>query len=160
MLLRPMRPFFTQCLKTAVRETRVVTLPQAQNGVPAGAYVFHEFYCDDLTCDCRRVMILVGRSEDEEIREPLATITYGWESPEFYRKWSGEDDPEYHRQLASAMLDPAASQGPFADALCALFIECISQDAILRDRFAHHYRQFRSSIRRRPRRPPGGRRGR
>lgn len=151
-----MRAFFTECLETAMRETRVVTLPQASNGVPAGQYVFHEFYCDDLSCDCRRVIIVVGYAEDEEMRQPLASISYGWERPEFYRKWSGEDDPDYHRLLASAHLDPIAPQSSIADALCDLFQRCVAEDHALRERFARHYREFRRSIRGPVRRSSGG----
>ena len=70
-----MVPFFTRCLETAVRETRVVTLPRDDQGIPRGSYVFHEFYCEDLTCDCRRVMIVITRAEDEELRERLPRLS-------------------------------------------------------------------------------------
>lgn len=154
--------FFTKCLDIAVRETRVVTLLDDRTGIPAGSYVFHEFYCDDLTCDCQRVMIVITREEDMEMRQRLATISYGWESPEFYRKWSGEDDPEYCRSLASAELALLSPLSPYSDLLLDLFKECMTEDPSLRERFARHYRQFRAAIQGPGRRPPGGgrRRGR
>ena len=150
-----MVPFFTRCLEIAVRETRVVTLPHDHQGIPRGSYVFHEFYCDDLTCDCRRVTIVITRAEDEELRERLATISYGWESPEFYRKWSGEDDPDYYHALARAELAPMSEHTNYSQALLALFIECMSWDPALKERFPTHYRQFRAAVRDLAPRPPG-----
>lgn len=118
--------------------------------------MIHEFYCDELTCDCRRVMIVITRAEDEEMRECLATISYGWESPEFYRKWSGEEDPEYNRSLAGAELAPLNVQSVHAPVLRDIFVGCLEEDPALRGRFARHYRQFRAAGRERRRRPPGG----
>lgn len=157
-----MVPFFTKCLEIAVRETRVVTTVREREGLPPGSYVFHEFYCDDLSCDCRRVMIVITRAEDEQMRERLATISYGWESPAFYRKWSGEDDRDYCHSLARAELAPLAEQSEHAHVLRDLFVECMEDDPALRERFARHYQQFRAAIRGRVRRPPvgGGRRRR
>ena len=152
-----MAPFFTRCLETAVRETRVVTLPHDDQGIPRGSYVFHEFYCEDLTCDCRRVMIVITRAEDEELRERLATISYGWESPEFYRKWSGEDDPDYYHALARAELAPLSERTRYSPALLAVFIECITGDPELKKRFPRHYLQFRAAVRGHEHRPPGSR---
>jgi hypothetical protein len=156
-----MVPFFTKCLDLAIRETRVVTILRDRGELPAGSYVFHEFYCDDLSCDCRRVMIVITRAEDEEMRERLATISYGWESPAYYRKWSGEDDPEYNASLARPELAPLARFTAYSDRLLDLFKECLAEDPALRKRFARHYRQFRAAVRGPLRRPPdGGRRKR
>lgn len=151
-----MIPFFTRCLETAMRETRVVTTLSERQGLPPGSYVFHEFYCDDLSCDCRRVMIMIARADDVDLRDVLATISYGWASPEFYRKWSGEEDPEYCRSLARAELAPLAAQSRHADALLDLFTGSLEEDPALQARFARHYRQFRAAIRGPVRRPPGG----
>jgi len=31
-------------------------VPQSQGVLPAGDYFFREMYCNDLACDCRRVI--------------------------------------------------------------------------------------------------------
>ena len=156
-----MVPFFSKCLDLATRETRVVTILQDRGVLPAGSYVFHEFYCDDLNCDCRRVMIVITRAEDEEMRKRLATISYGWESPAYYRTWSGEDDPEYNASLARPELAPLSPLTAYSDQLLDLFKECLAGDPALRERFARHYRQFRAAVRGPQRQPPGsGRRKR
>jgi hypothetical protein len=148
--------FFSKCLETAVRETRNVTLLEDRNGVPAGTYVFHEYYCDDLRCDCRRVIVVVSRAEDEEMSEPLATISYGWEMPAFYRKWSGEDDPVYHRMLASVTLEPLTQMSVVAEGLRHLFEEVLENDPQFKRRFHRHYLEFRSAVRGPVRRSTGG----
>ena len=44
----------------ASRETRIITvLPGAKLGVPDGEYEFHEMFCDEPDCDCRRVFFTV-----------------------------------------------------------------------------------------------------
>lgn len=91
-----------------------------------------------------------------EMRERLATISYGWETPEFYRKWPGEDDPESNRSLARAELAPLSPLSAYSKLLFDLFNQCMTEDPSLRERFARHYRQFRAAVRGPVRRPPGG----
>ena len=43
----------------AENETRIVTVTDEQSGIKPGQYVFHELYCTDRKCDCRRAMIQV-----------------------------------------------------------------------------------------------------
>src|SRR5262249_44707218 len=81
--------------------------------LPAGEYGFAESYCDDLSCDCRRVLVnVVSKSRPGQI---LATIGYGWEPAEFYdRTSSGED-------MKGPYLDALNPQSPLAPALLDLF---------------------------------------
>lgn len=151
-----MRAFYSVCLETAVRETRTVFVPADRDGLPAGHYVFHEYYCDDLSCDCRRVTIMVMRAGDEEMTEPLATISYGWDTLAHYRKWSRETDPAYLREMASATLEPLMPQSSYSEGLLELFEECLENDPALKRRFHRHYLEFRMAVRGPVRRPPGG----
>ena len=57
-------------------------------GEPTGTYHLVEMFCDEPGCDCRRAYIQVF-SEDRSVVQPRATITWGWESDEVYRRWAG-----------------------------------------------------------------------
>ena len=83
----PMIPFMERFPELGVRETRSVTAT-CQQDLPDGEYGFLELYGDEPGCDCRRVMIDVLRPETGWSKI-WATISYGWESLDFYRKWGG-----------------------------------------------------------------------
>jgi len=81
---------------------RVRTLTIAHHPEPPdGAYAMVDTYCTDLGCDCRKTMILVHLDQRH-----VATINFGWESPEFYARWYGA--PPHDRTLAEL-------QGPSTD---------------------------------------------
>src|SRR2546426_1807799 len=86
--------------------------------LPDGDYGFIELYCDEPGCDCRRVMIDVLRPETGW-SEIWATISYGWESLDFYRKWGGAaSDPI---EMKGPYLDPLNPQTTYSSALLNLF---------------------------------------
>ena len=88
----PMIPFMERFPELGARETRSVTVTHGQN-LPEGEYGFLELYCNEPGCDCRRVVICVLRPETGW-NKVWATIGYGWESLDFYWKWShGSSDP-------------------------------------------------------------------
>lgn len=118
-------------------------IPEDQDGVPAGHYVFHEFYCDDLQCDCRRIIVRIHHSHDIHLSKPQATISYGWETPAFYQAWTRSNDPKLGQEMASVTLDPISPQGPHAESLRDLFEWCLKTDPQLAPRFARHYREMR-----------------
>ena len=93
-----MRAFFQQCPETAQTETIVLRFSDNEH-VPDGDYDFVEFYCDELDCNCQRVVIVVIPSDLSQ--QPLAAVNYGWESKEFYREWSHDDDPAFVSVLRS-----------------------------------------------------------
>ena len=82
----PMTPFMERFPEVGARETRSVTVTQRQD-LPDGEYGFLELYCDEPGCDCRRVIISVLKPETGWSKS-WATIGYGWESLDFYRKLS------------------------------------------------------------------------
>src|SRR6266581_1506064 len=83
----PMIPFIERFPDLGGRETRSVTATQRPD-LPDGEYGFVELYCDEPGCDCRRVTIDVLRPETGWSKI-WATISYGWESLDFYRTWGG-----------------------------------------------------------------------
>ena len=137
----PMTPFMERFPDVGARETRSVTVT-LRDDLPDGEYGFLEFYCDEPGCDCRRVMIDVLRPETGWSKI-WATIGYGWESLDFYRKWSkGASDPI---EMKGPYLDPLNPQTKYSSALLDLFrIILHSPDYV--ERLKRHYRMFRDSV--------------
>lgn len=105
-------------------------------------YAFLEFYCDDLDCDCRRVVLRVmARQQPDKV---FATINYGWEKESFYRKripW----DPDAPRQIVRGSLDPLNEQSEHAGHLLELFKRFVL-DEPYRLRLRRHSRLFREEL--------------
>ena len=137
----PMIPFMDRFPEVGARETKSVTVPPQQD-LTEGEYGFVELYCDEPGCDCRRVTIDVLRPETGWSKV-WATISYGWESLDFYRKWSGSSsDPA---QVKGPYLDPLNPQTRYSPSLLNLFRFLVqSPDYVAR--LGRHYRMFRESI--------------
>lgn len=82
-----MTPFMKRFPEVGARETRSVTIAKRLD-LRDGEYGFVELYCDEPGCDCRRVTIDVLRPETGWSKI-WATISYGWDSLDFYRQWGG-----------------------------------------------------------------------
>ena len=136
-----MIPFMQRFPEVGARETRCVTVPQRQS-LPQGEYGFIELYCDEPGCDCRRVMIDVLRPETGGSKV-WATISYGWESLDFYRQWDGGgSDPV---QIKGPYLDPLNPQTKYSSALLDLFRFLIQSPEYVA-RLQRHYQMFRESV--------------
>lgn len=136
-----MVPFIQVCPAQAVAETRAVTVSQGAD-LPVGQYAFIERYCDDLDCDCRRVLIVVWTPATGN--RAWATINYGWESVEFYQKWGIGDDAEEVGQ--GPFLDPLGKQSPYAQVLLDCFRTLIEDKAYVA-RLKRHYAESREAVR-------------
>lgn len=137
----PMTPFMERFPDVGARETRSVTVTQ-QDDLPHGEYGFLEFYCDEPGCDCRRVIISVLRPETGW-NTIWATIGYGWESLDFYRKWSkASSDPV---EMKGPYLDPLNPQTMYSPALLNLFRFILQSPGYVK-RLKRHYRMFRDSV--------------
>ncbi|MGH9447823.1 MAG: hypothetical protein ACRD3O_19185, partial [Terriglobia bacterium] len=118
--------------------------------LPDGEYGFLEFYCDELGCDCRRVMIDVLRPETGGSKI-WATMSYGWESLDFYKKWGGAgSDPV---EIKGPYLDPLNPQTKYSSALLNLF-RFLLQSPDYVERLKRHYQMFRGSVEKVPGRQP------
>jgi hypothetical protein len=131
-----LEPFDVLCAAAAQAEQAVCVVTSTTCGVPPGRYVLREFYCRELDCDCRRVLVQFFRSDHGLRPEVLASINFGWETPRFYRKWSRV--PGMWREMAGATLEPLAEQGPRARSFLALFRSSAHQPAFV-DAFRRHY---------------------
>lgn len=54
----------------------------------AGSYGVSDLYCQDPSCDCQKVSLVVF----DDKRKVHATIAYGWKSKTFYRKWGLDEE--------------------------------------------------------------------
>ena len=129
-----MVPFYSRFRELAFAETRSVTT-RAYGSLPDAAYAFLEFYCDEPTCDCRRVLLQVVR-EGTGTRV-WATINFGWESPAFYHKWS-PGDPD-SSQNSGSYLDPLNPQTEHSNAILELFRSVLQIDIEYVRRLKRHY---------------------
>jgi hypothetical protein len=121
-------------------ETRSVMV-QGDLLLPEDEYGFLELYCDDSACDCRRVLLWV--TSYGTMPRILATISYGWESVEYYEKQLSS------RQLAlessGASLDPFGEQTEYSRELLALFRRVVLTD-FYRERLKKHYRLCKDAV--------------
>jgi len=137
----PMTLFMERFREVGARETRSAKITEPGD-LPVGEYGFLEYYCDEPGCDCRRVTIRVLRPETGWSKI-LATISYGWESADFYRKWSvaGSDPIE----MQGPGLDRLNPQTQYSSGLLDLFRFLLESTEYV-DRLKRHYRMFRESV--------------
>ena len=145
-----MIPFHSLLPELAQREVRCVHLGRAPDApveaaLPADEYAYLEYYCDDLGCDCRRVLLeVIAKDQPGKI---FASISYGWEKESFYRKrmpW----DPDLARGTVRGELDLLNAQSEFAKDFLELFQRFVL-DEPYRLRLRRHYRLFREELARR-----------
>jgi hypothetical protein len=124
-----------------VDERRSITASNLP-GLPDGEYGFLELYCDEPGCDCRRVIIDVLRPETGW-NKIMATINYGWESMDFYRKWGGSSmRPD---DVQGPILDPINPQTECSTALLEIFRQMIQSPEYVA-RLKRHYEMFRAAV--------------
>jgi hypothetical protein len=104
-------------------------------------------YCDEPSCDCRRVMVVVLRSE-RGWNKFWATINYGWESREFYLQWAGAP-PGDRGPWQGPFLDPLTAPTPYAPALLELFQSLLQSPAYV-ERLKSHDQLFRAAVEKNP----------
>lgn len=140
----PYSPFHNRFPEIAERETRAVTLlDRSAFNLPPAQYSFHEMFCDESGCDCRRVFFSVMSSQKNDI---LAVIAWGWEDQDFYIKWMGDNDPHIINNLIGPALNLASPQSKHAPALLDLFKEVLLSDTAYLERVKRHYAMFRQEI--------------
>jgi len=136
----PMTPFMERFPALGARETRSLSVTNHQD-LPDGEYAFVEFYCNEPGCDCRRVTIQVLRPETGRSKI-WATMSYGWDSLDFYQKWGPHSDPV---EMKGPTLDTLNPQSQYSPALLDLF-RLLIQSPDYVERLKRHYRMFRDSV--------------
>ena len=140
----PFIPLYELFPEIAKRETRTIhILNDARFDLPSAEYAFIEMFCDDPGCDCRRVFFTVVSSLTEK---PVAVISYGWETYEFYEKWSHGDEPEMIKYLMAPTLNISSPQSDLANGILDLFRKMLLTDSAYIERVKRHYRIFRKKV--------------
>lgn len=129
---------FPEIVKKETRSITVFNVPE----LPEDTYGLIEAYCDEIDCDCRRVFFNVISSNHKKI---LATISFGWDSDEYYAKWFGTDDPEVIKDLVGPALNQASSQSKLASPLLEQ-VKAVLQDNNYVERLKRHYLMFKAEI--------------
>ncbi len=134
-----MEPFNLRFEDTAKKETRCIFLPEGSKyKLPAGDYFFVESYCNDPDCDCRRVFLNVVHNNDI-----VATIGFGWESLEYYRRWM---DKEHAKDLKGPVLQTEGTNTKYSKEALKLFSEILLEDDIYMKRIKQHYEMFKQHL--------------
>jgi len=131
-----MEAFHNKFPEIAEKETRCIIITNKQGGLPNGEYFLVESYCNDAKCDCRRVFI--NFLHEDQI---LATIGYGWETLEFYKKWMGE--PDMAVDMKGPILELTGPHTKHSETLLKLFETVILKDSKYIERLKRHYEIFK-----------------
>lgn len=143
-----MLAYFVLAGPLAWRETRNLVLQSPNHGIPAGCYGLIEFYCNDRTCNCRRVVFQVWAKHLPG--QILATINFGWESAEFYTRWM-HGDREAGKEVSGATLELLGEQSSLAQPLLHMVRTSVLTDPAYVDRLKRHYRHVSRIIGRKSR---------
>ena len=131
-------------LAVADQETRSLTILDGKRfDLPNGVYVFHEMYCVEHGCDCRRVFFYVTRSARNDAQ---AVICYGWEPVSFYREWFKGDDIFDLVEIKGPALNSGSPQSIHAPAILELVRDVLLRDGDYIERLKRHYRMFKARI--------------
>ena len=120
----PYTSFHEKFPEIAEKETRVMTAV-AETELPKGNYVLSESYCDEKSCDCRRVFLNIFSERRNEI---IAVIAYGWENSKFYADWFGDNDPRIIESFKGPSLNLASPQSDLAPILLDLVSKYVLND--------------------------------
>jgi hypothetical protein len=143
ILSMPFQPFYEIFPELAWKETRSVRISEDHPTLPADEFGFIELYCNDENCDCQRVMFdVLSRKRGKSV----AVIAYGWQSADFYRKWTKSGDPEIVREMQGLILNPMSNQSELAPALLELIRKLILKDPAYVARVKRHYQMFKERL--------------
>ena len=127
----------------ATTELRTATFEgeSCDDSIPAGTYLFTEYYCTDFACDCERLLVKVLRVRSESTPlEDVATISYTWnEQPG--SKWS-----MLTADIPNPFLDPFHRQTKYAKELLDFWREMIARDPGYAKRLERHYHELRAAL--------------
>ena len=132
-----LQEFASKFRRVAAEETRVIHVVE-RGDIPLGEYGFLEFFCPDPACDCRRGTLRVTTPDGRA----WASISFGWETARFYRRWAhNSNDAD---EMAGASLDPLNHQSKFAEWFLSFFREMVQTDRKYVERLKRHYRMFKN----------------
>jgi hypothetical protein len=141
MIFMPMSPFFSKFPDIAAVETPIIIYNNKK--IPDGIYGLYESFCDEEDCDCRRVFINV--ISKDSMNDIQATITYGWETPEFYGKWMTFCDNKLIEMMTRPHLEIGHRQSKYSNDFLELFLNIIKDKEYV-ERIKRHYFLFKEAV--------------
>ncbi len=128
----------------AERETRcVIALERMEGELPQGEYYFHEMFCNEKGCDCRRVFWYVVSSVRKDVE---TVIAWGWEEPAYYAKWLSSPDPHDVAELKGPILNMGSPHTAHAPAILEMARDLLLRDPDYVARIKRHYGLFRGKV--------------
>jgi len=108
---------------------------------PDGKYLFTEYYCTDLNCNCQRVLVkvLYAHADNAPLKD-VATISYTWNEN------SDETWSVVNSDTPNPFLDPFHPRAPFADELLDFWRDMVECDRAYAARLKRHYDEIRAKI--------------
>lgn len=105
----------------------------------AGVYEISDLYCQDPSCDCRKVSLIFYKN-----KKVWATVAYGWKSEAFYRRW-GLDKSASH-SLAKGFLDTFSHQSEVSPIFLKAFLLTLKKDPKFIASLKARYALFKKTI--------------
>jgi hypothetical protein len=134
--------YFEAFPKKSQTELRNAVFMEGLGKIPPGVFVFKEYFCTDLSCNCERVLIkvLYLRSESDLRPREVATISYTWSrgTDEVWRKTNAE--------FSNPFLDPFHHQSRYAQELLEFWSDMVETDGAYAQRLQAHYRELRQKL--------------
>ncbi len=128
----------------AEKETRNITVMDGGRfGLPDGIYIFHEMFCREYGCDCRRVFFYVTSAPRHNVE---AVVCYGWASVDFYKKWYQGNDPDMIAEMKGPALNLCSPQSRHAPAILEFVKNVLIKDKDYMERVKRHYTMFRADV--------------
>ena len=152
--------FYKYLPAIAMEETREITVRSDNGPFPRGVYSLLEMYCDDVDCDCRKVLFAVSYSENKKM---VAYIGYGWEDKEFYARLVKHDqdgrkkvcydslgkiDKKMVDELMGPCLNSLSPQSSIAEDILKFVVEYVLTDEAYVERLKKHYMLFKKAVKR------------
>ena len=140
--------FYNKYQKIAEKETRRITIIERDINIPGGKgeFAFVEAFCNDKDCDCRRVMFNVTQLNEKYPIKHYATIAYGWENINFYKKWSFGMPEDIIRMFKGPIDDPTLRQTKYSPIFLDMFKHSLLPDKDYMERVKRHYFLFKLKL--------------
>lgn len=136
----PLRAFDDLFPQMAALDQRYLTLSNDSPPKLRGIYRVADLYCQDPSCNCHKVS-LVFLDKNQKVH---ATISYGWKSKTFYRKWGLDKDAI--QSLTYGFLDPWAQQSEYAPLFLQAFLSSLKRDPNFIARLKSRYSFFKKAL--------------
>ena len=138
-----MQGYFDVFPEKRTTELRTATFANGNTDdpLPDGTFLFTEYFCTDLRCNCQRVLVKIFRARSEDAPpDEVATISYSW-NLSTDRAWD-----RLNSDMPNPFLDPLHRQARCASKLLDFWSTMIKRDKAYASRLERHYDEIRAEI--------------